>query len=330
MAPKVSILIRSMDRATLPRALTSAATQTYSNIEIVVVSACGTDHGPLPSQWVDRPLRFIPSNARLDRAAAANVALEAATGEWLNFLDDDDELLPNHVQTLLDGDADGRRSRLIYSRTIVVDDTGRSMSFGANHQPLDLLEHSQFHMQAAIFHRSLLALGVRFDVTLPVHEDLDFWIQCAQHTDFRFVDQFTNRWHAFTGTSGAGGGANFSPDLTASVQHRVQAKWVHLVPKWAKTLEPGSVIERGGSALKAGNVVLALALLEHALERAPTDINALNLAGMANLRSGNAARAVELIMRATQIYPNHPGLMKNLQLAQEAAAQLVPSGQLSH
>jgi Glycosyl transferase family 2 len=315
-----------MDRTTLPRALTSAATQTYPNIEIVVVSACGTGHRQLPSAWKGRPLRFIPNNAPLDRGTAANAALGAAIGEWLNFLDDDDELLPNHVQTLLAANTDGGRSRVIYSRTIVVDPEGKTMSFGSNHQPLDLLDHSRFHMQAAIFHRSLLALGVRFDSTLPVHEDLDFWIQCAQHTDFRYVDQYTNRWYAFIGTSGAGGGLNFNRDLTASAQHRVHAKWAHLVPKWAQTLEPEVIIERGRSALKRGDVVLALAFLEYSVVRAPTDINALNLAGMANLKSGNAARAVELISRSTQLYPNHPGLMTNLRLAEEAAAKLTPSG----
>ena len=320
-----------MDRATLPRALTSAATQTHSSIEIVVVSACGNSHGPLPSVWGNRPLRFIASAVPLDRPAAANVALAAAAGEWLNFLDDDDELLPDHVESLLEGDVDGETARLVYSRTIVVDEAaGKTMSFGSKHQPLDLLEHSQFHMQAAIFRRSLLAEGVRFDATLPVHEDLDFWIQCAQHADFRFVDRFTNRWYAFIGSSGAGGGANFNPDLITAVQHRMHAKWAHLVPTWAKTLEPGAVLERGRCALQAGSVVLALAFLEHALARLPGDVNALNLAGMANLRSGNAARSVELITRATQMLPEHAGLRKNLELAREAAARSQPPGPLSH
>jgi glycosyltransferase involved in cell wall biosynthesis len=313
-----------MDRTTLPRALTSAAMQTHSNIEIVVVSACGNDHRPLPSAWNERPLLFVQNGVHLERAAAANAALEAATGEWLNFLDDDDELLPDHVQILLARYADGLRSRLIYSRTLVVDLEGKTMSFGWNHQPIDLLEHSRFHLQAAIFHRSLIELGVRFDAALPVHEDLDFWIQCAQHTDFSYVDQYTYRWHAFIGTSGAGGGANLNHKLVASVQHRVQAKWAHLVPKWAKALEHPLIIERGRSALKMGNTVLARAFLEYALERAPTDANALNLAGMANLSLGNAARAVELISRATEIVPNHPGLMKNLLLAEEAAAKPTP------
>ena len=79
--PKVSILIRSMDRATLARAMTSAAAQTHPNVEIVVVSANGADHRPVPSTWNDRPVRFVAGTAKLDRADAANVALDAADGE---------------------------------------------------------------------------------------------------------------------------------------------------------------------------------------------------------------------------------------------------------
>ena len=192
------------------------------------------------------------------------------------------------------------------------------MSFGTKHQPLDLLEHSRFHMQAAIFHRSLLALGVRFDATLPVHEDLDFWIQCAQHAAFRYVDQYTNRWYAFIGTSGAGGGTNFDRNLTTSVQRRLQVKWAHLVPRWGAALDVHEIIGRGKAALDAGSLALAVAYLDYALVRAPTDINALNLAGMAHLRSGHPARALDLIARANGIHPNHPGLTANLRLAEDA------------
>ncbi|MGE0208359.1 MAG: hypothetical protein AB7S42_04365 [Lysobacteraceae bacterium] len=44
--PLVSILIRSMDRPTLQRAIASAAAQTWPNLEIVVVAACGSRHSP--------------------------------------------------------------------------------------------------------------------------------------------------------------------------------------------------------------------------------------------------------------------------------------------
>ena len=46
-APLVSVLIRSIDRATLQQALDSVALQTYPNIEVVVVAA-KPGHGALP------------------------------------------------------------------------------------------------------------------------------------------------------------------------------------------------------------------------------------------------------------------------------------------
>src|ERR1700743_1000888 len=81
--PLVSILIRSMDRKTLDRALRSAARQTWGNIEIVVVAACGAAHRTLPDECLGRPVRvaFGDERQRLSRPLAANAALAAAGGE---------------------------------------------------------------------------------------------------------------------------------------------------------------------------------------------------------------------------------------------------------
>src|SRR5665213_2548560 len=139
MATPVSILIRSMDRPTLARALDSAAGQSYPDIELVIVAASGSSHAGVPSTWAGRPVRFVAGATALGRADAGNVAIDAATGEWLNFLDDDDELLPNHVQSLLDVERVAAPERVIYSRSLVVDESGGTTSFGKAHHPLDLL-----------------------------------------------------------------------------------------------------------------------------------------------------------------------------------------------
>jgi len=135
------------------------------------------------------------------------------------------------------------------------------------------------------------------------------------------VERFTNRWHAFIGTSGAGGGANLDKALVHATQCRLHAKWAHLVPGWAGALDVAAVIERGRSALQANYAVLARALLEHALAREPANANALNLAGVARLQCGDAPRAAELLRRALAMFPDSPVLLKNLRLAEEAAAR---------
>src|SRR5262252_8331275 len=99
-SPLVSILVRSTNRPTLQRALDSVAAQDYPDIEVVVVAAGAAQHRDLPDRCGAFPLRLVRTAKPLARAEAANVALESARGDWLNFLDDDDELLPMHVSKL--------------------------------------------------------------------------------------------------------------------------------------------------------------------------------------------------------------------------------------
>ena len=96
----VSLIVRSMDRSTLAQALASVAVQSWPAIEVVVVSAKGDGHGPLPSQCGPFPLRLVSHGTPLNRSAAANAGIDAAQGEWLLFLDDDDWLEPDHIETL--------------------------------------------------------------------------------------------------------------------------------------------------------------------------------------------------------------------------------------
>lgn len=353
-------MVRSMDRPTLARALDSIAAQIYRPTEIVVVAACGASHRALPAVWNNVPLRLISHDGRLDRATAANVALDAATGNWLNFLDDDDELLPDHLLQLVEALEPIPKCRLAYTRTIVVSEDGTTEdSFGWPHHRLRLLTYTQFHMMAALFHRSLLDDGVRFDESLPVCEDHDFWIQCAQYTEFKFVDKMTNRWHGFIGTSGAGMGSNNNAALVKETLSKIHLKWARLQQKWGNTLDgllyrgrfamedgrsaeakhllgqaldliPGNVnllgivelLFLGQYALKNDRPKDALPLLERALELAPDDINFLNLGGMANLQVGNLPRAKSLLLRALDIVPDHSGIQRNVRLVEHSLSKL--------
>ncbi len=101
--PLVSILIRTRNRPTLlAEAVESVVSQDYRPLEVVVVNDGGDD----PSPFLERidlkgvSLRLI-NQPRQGRSAAANRAVEASRGKYINFLDDDDILLPEHVSTLV-------------------------------------------------------------------------------------------------------------------------------------------------------------------------------------------------------------------------------------
>jgi hypothetical protein len=236
--PLVSILVRSMDRPTLQRALDSIAAQDYPNIEVVVVAAGAAQHRELPDRCGAFPLRLVRTAKPLARAEAANVALESARGEWLNFLDDDDELLPMHVSTLRAALDANPPARLAHSITEDIGADGTTLGHhGARFRPWRQLDTGFFRPHCAMFAVSLLDDGVAFDPRFEILEDMDFFVQCAAKTPFVFVPEVTTRSHLEAGDSGVGRGVNRDPERIDKALEQLREKWAELDQRMRATME---------------------------------------------------------------------------------------------
>lgn len=223
-APLVSVLIRTMGRATLARSVAAVLAQAHRPIEAVVVNAAARPLPPLPAAN-DVALRIVEGGP-FDRPRAANAALDDARGEWLVFLDDDDAFAPDHVASLVDAARRSDGARVAYSASAVVEPDGRSrMLIGAEFHRLHLFTGNYMQLGAVLFHRSLVQAGARFDERIGCFEDWDFVIQLAQRTHFVYTGKPTNLWNAHAGESGAGLGANKRDDETRPFHDMVVAKW---------------------------------------------------------------------------------------------------------
>lgn len=187
--PLVSVMVRSSDRATLNEALDSVALQTYPHIEVLVVNVTGRQHSSLPANCGRFPLRFVDAAQQLMRAAAANVALQAARGDWLIFLDDDDWLEANHISKLAAAIRDTPLLEALYSGVRCVGPDKRPLSecHDAPYDAQRLWVANYLPIHAVLFSRKLLDAGCRFDEQFTVYEDWDFWLQVAQIGSFRHL-----------------------------------------------------------------------------------------------------------------------------------------------
>jgi orotidine-5'-phosphate decarboxylase len=313
-APLVSVLIRSMDRPTLQRALQSAARQTWPNLEIVVIAACGSSHRPLPETLLDRELRLIlpTADSRLTRPQAGNEALRAARGEWLIFLDDDDEFLPEHVSALL-GCPRPNDERVVYCAARVHDADGRFLGhIGHPGSHTQLYFQSRSNPVATLIHRSLIEAGVCFDAEFPVHEDHDFQINCATRTAFAFAAADHCIWNAQIGDSGCGFAANDDPGKRIQAITRLRAKWAPAFAQWLH--DDDALIVTGTQFLREGELSFARQCLERAVVLRPADADVLSMCGMVNFQVGNLERAEYLMTRALRNLPDSPQLRDNLAL----------------
>jgi Glycosyl transferase family 2 len=136
--PLVSVPIATFNAGELlvDRAIASVRAQTYDRWEIVVVGdGCTDDTESRMEQLGDPRVRFVNLPFRtvypddpherwqVSGAAAWNHAVELSQGEWIAPLDDDDELLHNHMETLLDLALE-RRAEYVYGKLEQVAEPG--------------------------------------------------------------------------------------------------------------------------------------------------------------------------------------------------------------
>ncbi len=181
MLPLVSILIRSVDRAYLTQALDSVALQTYPHIEVVVL-AVRPGHRPLGDHCGKFPLRLVPTELPVMRSAAANRAMDAAQGEFMIFLDDDDWMMPGHVARLAEVLVRLPQTQAVYTGIGLVDAEGKpkGQSFDLPFDPIRQIAGNLTPIHAVLFRAGVLDQGCRFDESLDRLEDWDFWLQLAK------------------------------------------------------------------------------------------------------------------------------------------------------
>lgn len=186
--PLVSVVVRSMDRPSLGATLDSVFQQDWRPLELVVVNATGRPHSALPLPDARIELRLVPEQpTRLGRSAAANLGLDAAQGEAMIFLDDDDLFLPGHLHRLVVAlqatpDAVAAYSDVELGCTTPMGWEARHC-FAADFDRNRLLFENYLPMNAVLFRRAAVMgadSACRFDERLDLFEDWDFWLQLSE------------------------------------------------------------------------------------------------------------------------------------------------------
>lgn len=209
--PKVSIVIRTMNRpGMLKEAIETALNQTFGDIQVVVVD----DGGGQGAQVVEafpamngREITYVRTSGSVGRAAAGNVGLSHCRGEFICFLDEDDQLYADHVEVLV-SHAINNRLRLSYALAEEVSsrytadggwvDCDVSMRYRQDFSRVLLWYKNYIPIQSAMFARSLYEELGGFDESLDLYEDWSLWVKYSTRCNFGFVPKTTSRYRLFT------------------------------------------------------------------------------------------------------------------------------------
>ena len=203
MNPKVSVIIPTFKRSqTIDRAVDSVLKQTYDNFEVIVVddNGVGTDEGEKTAHVMNRysednRVVYIRHDKNKNGSAARNTGLGIASGEYIAFLDDDDEFCPERLYYMVN------------KMESLSDEWGSCYSGYVKHMQNGKDQYSNEKNEGDLFKQALMralyigsgsnlffrkktidSIGL-FDVAFKRNQDLEYLVRVLQRYKMAYVDK---------------------------------------------------------------------------------------------------------------------------------------------
>jgi len=201
MPHKISIITPVYNcQSYIGEAIKSVLSQTYDDWELIIVDDGSTDNTPeVVSIYQDEIIYLRQSNS--GEGAARNAGLSIAKGDYLLFLDADDLLLPNNLETLSTFLDTHNQYGAVYSDGYCCDQDKRIIQSMSSRRPANysgnILEKIVLSCLIAPMHCAMIRTGIvnkyklQFDPQMNYGVDWAFWIQLAAHTKIGYVDETT-------------------------------------------------------------------------------------------------------------------------------------------
>lgn len=210
-SPEVSVVIPTRNRPELAvRAVAGALAQTHADLEVVVVV-----DGPDPvtvealARVADDRLRVIELPVSGKAPNARNQGVRHARGRWTALLDDDDEWLPNKIETQLALAAGATKASPIVATRMISRspraDTVMPRRLPAPGEPLSeylTVRHGLFYGDGFIQTSTIMAptellRRLPFTVGLRRQQELDWTLRAIRHDDVEllYAEEPLVLWH---------------------------------------------------------------------------------------------------------------------------------------
>jgi len=197
--PLVSVIIPTYQHAHFLNAtIESVLNQTFTNFELIVVDDGSTDSTKdVCTAYGDKVIYIYQENS--GQASARNTGIKKSKGEFISFLDSDDEWLPVKLEIEMDYLNKHPQVGLVYSnynyfgsRKSTKRKGFDGYSFVSGH---GLQAQKRIFLDGLIFLPSIVTvrklcfdiIGI-FDESLVPAEDLDMWLRIAGHFDLAHID----------------------------------------------------------------------------------------------------------------------------------------------
>ena len=207
--PKVSVIIPTYNRADLlPRTINSVLNQTFTDFELFVIDDGSTDNTKeVIESFVkqDSRVKYLWQKNSGEASSPKNTAFKHCTGEYIAYLDHDDEWLPTKLEKQLKLFESSNDPKLgLVSCNVLIVNKERKLNKGVHvmlkYKSIDdlLLKAGDyaFSNSSVMIPRKVIEKVGNRDESLKLFEDQDFFIRTAMNGySLDFVDEVLIKYH---------------------------------------------------------------------------------------------------------------------------------------
>ena len=231
--PAVTVIIPTFNRASIVgRAIRSVLAQTYRDWELIVVDDASTDGTEeVVKRFQDQRIKYILHDQNRRVSAARNTGIRGAQGEYVSFLDDDDEWLPEKLQKELEvfHNSDPEVG-LVYAGKTVFDEHGNVLQV---RMPLEsgwvydamLDRHFIGSPSRVTVRKQVLESVGGFDETFVNCQDYDLWLRVARVSKIACVPYFLVKRYLLS-------------DQMSGNLRKICEGWERILTKFRKDMKP--------------------------------------------------------------------------------------------
>lgn len=196
--PKVSVIIPTYNRVNLLHsAITSVLNQTFQDFEILVIDDGSQDNTQeVVGNFHDTRVHYIRHKKNKGEAEARNTGIINSHAEYIAFLDDDDEWMPEKLRLQVDLFENSEpRVGCIYTGYLVVDTTKKKIL----RQRIPIKRGNIYHdifvrnyigiPSTVILKRECFQKVNLFDKNIAFGTDYDMWIRIAKEFHFDYIEK---------------------------------------------------------------------------------------------------------------------------------------------
>ena len=198
MEPLISVVIPAFNRSEkIMRAVKSVQNQTYKNWEAIIVDDASNDntakivHG---MSFQDKRISCVSHKSNKGAQAARNTGIRAALGDWVAFLDSDDEFLPESLASRINI-ALKENTRAVHSHAFIVHPNKSKITYGSpgfkGRIYKDILKKDGPTFPSLLVQKKALENIRYLDENILAFQEWDTYIRLSECCTFSFLPEET-------------------------------------------------------------------------------------------------------------------------------------------